>query len=79
MEQLQHEEIQRSLGRIEGKLDGLNKRIDVSNGRLIKHEQDLNKLKTGQTILKTKAAIFAAGGALIVLIVFEYVKFQFGQ
>ena len=79
MEQLQHEEIQHSLGRIEGKLDGLNKRIDVSNGRLIKHEQDLNKLKTGQTILKTKAAIFAAGGALIVLIVFEYVKFQFGQ
>ena len=70
MEELQHNEIQRSLGRIEGKLDGIKDSVD-------QHSKDIQKLQTGQTNLKIKLGGLAGGASLVVLVAFEWVKSQF--
>ena len=60
--------IQRSLGRIEGKIDGINQRLDKMNGTLKSHDEKIDDLEgfvneiKGQEKQITKIA--SIGGAI---------------
>ena len=76
MEQPQHNEIQRSLGRIEGPQAEIIKRLDKINGRLDNHSKNIAELKTGQTVLKTKATIFGGIAGVVIISVWEFIRSQ---
>ena len=78
MEQSQHEEIQRSLGRIEGHQSEIIKRLDKINGRLEDHAEQIGKLKTWQTTIKTQVGILAAGASLGIAFVFKFINDRWG-
>ena len=61
--------IERSLGIIEGKIDGINKRLDTSNGRIQKGEDRLNCIETEQDKMKgsTRTALWVWGTVLTLI------------
>jgi len=84
MEQPQHEQIMNALldikgdvGEIKGEVKGIKDHMAVSNDRLNDHSKRISDLKTGQTVLKTKAGFFAGGASLLVIVAFEWIKSQF--
>lgn len=71
-EELLHNEIMRAIGNLEGKIDGINQRLDVSNGRLSKHDEKIQSLEISRGELKGGSKIFmmfvGAVGALIMFV-----------
>jgi hypothetical protein len=59
------DEIIRSLGRIEGILQGMEQRSDANDKRVLAVEKEVELLKKFQYELKGKAAITGAGAGLI--------------
>ena len=54
-----------SLGNIEGKLDGVNQRLDTINGRLNAHDEKIDEIEIWRANLKGMIAILTTiGGAL---------------
>ena len=72
----QHNEIQRSLGRIEGKLGEMNNHLVRINGRLDIHSKSISELKTGQTVLKTKATVFGGIAGVVIVSAWEFIRSQ---
>jgi hypothetical protein len=70
--------LERSLGRVEGKIEegfkGIYQRLDVMNGRLNGHDTKIDVLETDITTIKTKATIFGAGAGFSVMILWEFIK-----
>ena len=85
MEQPQHEQIMNALleikgdvGEIKGQVKGINNRLDIANGSIVQHTKEIGKLKTGQTTLKTQAAMLGAFASVIIVGVIEYIKRNWG-
>ena len=78
MEQSQHNEIQRSLGRIEGHQAEIIKRLDKMNGKIIDHDVKLDKLKTAQTTTKVQLGMIATGASLVIAFIFKFVNDRWG-
>lgn len=72
------DDIQRSLGRIEGKVDGINQRLDKVNGTLKDHSDKINLLETFRDNLQGRMTIIGAIagflGALITTIINRFIK-----
>lgn len=65
MEQQVHNEIMRSLGRIEGKIEGILEQATKTNGRVTKLEENVTSLKVTDGITTTKVTLIGAlGGAI---------------
>ena len=77
MEPLPHEEIQRSLGRIEGGVQGIKEELKQLNGRVLKQGEDIVTLQVQQVSLKTKIAILGASIAFSVSMLWDFIKSQF--
>jgi predicted nuclease with TOPRIM domain len=58
-------EIMRSLGKIEGKVDGINQRLDVSNGRTAKLEAKVDVLEAFVNNLKGRMFMWSAFAGLL--------------
>ena len=54
-----HSEIMRALGNLEGKVDGINQRLDVVNGRLNSHAKSIGNFKLFQNTVQTRTGIIA--------------------
>lgn len=68
-----HGEILRSLGRIEGKIEGILEQATKTNGRVTRLEESVTTLKVDDGVTTTKVSIIgavmgAAGGYLISLL-----------
>ena len=66
--------IERSLGRIEGKLDGITTRLDRLNGRVDTHETTIDKIDRKIAVIQTKAATFGTIAGAIVVLGWEYIR-----
>jgi len=68
-----HEQIMLMLGEIRGDVKGIHQRLDISNGRLSKHDVSLNELKSyqdrqiGQT--KLLSVVWGAASAICVSLI----------
>ena len=69
-----HGEIQRALGRIEGKCDAIKDRLDKLNGSVKDHDKRLDVIDKEQAIIKTKAGMVAGGISMVFVVAYEYVK-----
>lgn len=69
-----HDEIQRSLGRIEGKLDGALLHLEKINGRLDKHGSRLDLFDANMTEVKTKATIYGGIAGTAVMVAWQFIK-----
>jgi hypothetical protein len=62
--------ITRLLGKLEGKVDGINQRLDRMNGSIIRHEDRINSNEHNIDIITGKAtilgAVFGFIGAVII-------------
>jgi len=62
-------EIERALGRIEGKLDEISKKIDRINGMVRNHEQRISRVEGGiSTLYKFIALLLSAIPILLYII-----------
>ena len=72
------DDIQRSLGRIEGGIQAINNRLDKINGTLAEHEDKLNAFETFKDNLKGQMTIFGAitgfVGAIITMIINRFIS-----
>lgn len=60
-----HNEILRSLGRIEGKVEGILEQATKTNGRVTKLEEGVTTLKVQEGVTTTKITLIGAiGGAI---------------
>lgn len=60
-----HDDIMRSLGRLEGKIDGILEQATKTNGRVTKLEADVTALKVTEGVTTTKLSIIGiVAGAL---------------
>ena len=65
--------IERSIGRLEGKVDGINSRLDKANGSLINHDKRINKVEDGAANISGKATVIGAiAGFLVSVVVVTY-------
>ena len=74
-----HEQVILMLGEIRGDVKGIHQRLDVSNGRLLKHDQALQELKTYQDTQSGQTKILASiwgciSAAAVSLIVYFITK-----
>lgn len=53
-EEQEHNSLERSIGRIEGKIDGILERLDIINGRIGDGEKRLGKLEQFKGLLEGK-------------------------
>lgn len=77
MEQSILQEIQRSIGRLEGKIDGVNNRLDKVNGSIGNHQGRLNNLETFCDSMKGKivaSALIISGAVAVVGLLLQYYK-----
>ena len=67
-----------SVGRLEGKVDGINARLDRTNGSIAKHDEKIDCLEANDNQLKGKMAIFGTIfgliGGIIMAIVGRFIK-----
>lgn len=54
-----HNDIMRVLGNLEGKVDGINERLDKVNGRLGKHDEAIATLTASDNYRKGQATLTA--------------------
>lgn len=62
-----HTDLERSLGRVEGKLDLIIDRLDKMNGTLGRHDQEINSIKT-------RVAIIVVSLSAAINIAWEFLK-----
>ena len=74
----QHNEIQRSLGRIEGHQEEIIERLNKINGKIIDHDIKIDKLKTAQTTTKVQLGMIATGASLVIAFIFKFVNDRWG-
>ena len=74
-----HNEIMRSLGRIEGEVKGINQRLDVINGTLKDYDKRINIAENEVTSIKAKAAMLGALLGAGVSAFWSYVKDRFSR
>ena len=72
------EDIQRSLGNLEGTINegfkSIVQRLDTMNGSLKTHETQIDSLKIDQAVLKTKAGFISGGISLAIMVAWEFFK-----
>lgn len=73
----ENNEMQRCLGRIEGKLEGMIVRLERINGRLDKHGNKIDQIENETTTLKAKASVFGAGASMGIVVLWEIIKNKF--
>lgn len=61
----QYGQLMQAVGELKGKVDGVNQRLDVSNGRLSKHDQKIEALGKFQDNLAGKIAIIGIGASAL--------------
>jgi len=61
-----HNEIMRAIGNLEGKIDGINFRLDTLNGRVGKHDDKINIIESNQQYRRGQIVIIGAivGGVI---------------
>ena len=65
-----HNQIMLTLGKLDGKLDGVLDRLDISNGRIEKNEDRLSRVEAWQNNMKGRVTIISTGvGILVTFIV----------
>lgn len=64
MTQEAYQEIIRAIGNLEGKIDGINRRLDITNGRIAKSEDNIANLKTSEAVSNNKFNFIGAIGSL---------------
>lgn len=64
----------RAVGRIEGGIDGINKRLDFVNGRLNKSEDNINDLQSFNDNLKGKITAWSVLGGAAITGIWEFFK-----
>lgn len=75
MSENEHSQIMRALGNLEGKIDGINQRLDVVNGRLNSHAKSIEGLKLFQNTVQTRTGIIATIlGTVASLLVSVFIK-----
>jgi hypothetical protein len=72
-----HEELMYKLGKIEGGIDGINKRLDVANGRLTEHGKQIDHLEDFTATLKGKIAIISGFIALTTSLLTVWIRKTF--
>lgn len=60
-----HNQIMRALGNLEGKVDGINNRLDVLNGRVAKHDERLGNLDISDSKQNIKLGIIGTVAGLV--------------
>lgn len=69
----QHSEIMRAIGNLEGKVDGINKRLDAQNGRVGKSEERILVLEKESAAEKARVGIVSAIGGGAATLLFKWV------
>ena len=65
-----HNQVMLTLGKLDGKLDGVLDRLDISNGRIEKNEDRLSRVEAWQNNIKGRVTIISTGvGILVTFIV----------
>ena len=81
MENKKIEGIEITVARIEEKVDGINRRLDASNGRLLKHDESLSVLdrrgRKNSTFINILWAITGAIGLAVLGIASAFVSKRF--
>lgn len=71
------QEIQRSLGRIEGGQSEMLRRFDDLDRKVIAHDVRLDKIEQFNAAQKARLGIFGGGVAIIVSIAWDFIKSKF--
>lgn len=83
MEDNQQFDIERSLGRIEGTLNGMEKHLERLNGKTDKNTARISKVENKMAFNKGKAAKIGAsagiGGGAGIMLLWEIVKSKIGM
>lgn len=66
--------ISQDIGRLEGKVDGINKRLDISNGRIAKNEEKINALESFKDNLQGRIVVVVAIVGLVVSFIGSFAK-----
>ena len=69
------QDITRAIGRLEGKVDGINNRLDRINGSLGNHDDRINDLESSCSSIKGQASILGILGGIIVSAIVASIKF----
>ena len=77
MDQNAHNEIMRAIGRLEGKVDGINQRLDSTNGSIKTHDDKIRSLEIDVASIKTTASILGGAAGLLITIIWSYIKDKF--
>ncbi|HEC66104.1 MAG TPA: hypothetical protein ENI23_12495 [bacterium] len=67
-------DIERALGRLEGKMDSMIASLNRINGTITTHEGKIDKIERKIAIIQTKAAAFGTGAGAIIILSWEYIK-----
>lgn len=60
-----HLEIMQAIGILQGTANGINTRLDILNGRVTKHDEQIANLRIEGAVGKTKIGIIGALGGLL--------------
>mgnify|MGYP001596289113 CR=1 FL=1 len=67
-----------SVGRLEGKVDGINARLDRTNGSIAKHAEKIDMIEADANQLKGKIAvwgiIFGLIGSTVVVVINKFIR-----
>ena len=66
--------IERSLGRVEGSLNAIEKHLEAINGQIINHAKLLNKTENDLIEIKTKATIYGSMAGIGIIAIWEFFK-----
>ena len=61
-----HSEIMNMLGRIDGRLEGIENRLDVSNGRLAEHDKQITRHEAWQNNMKGKLSVLGLAWGVVI-------------
>jgi len=67
--------IERALGRLEGKVDGMNQRLDKINGNLESHAKKIDRLENQVAVIKGKSTMLGAIAGFLVSVIAAMVAF----
>lgn len=71
------QEIQRSLGRIEGGQSEMLRRFDSVEKRLTDHGERIDKIEQQNSAQKAKMGIIGGGVAIVISIAWDFIKSKF--
>lgn len=62
-------DIKESIGTLDGKVDGINKRLDKTNGTIARHEIRLNQVEAKTDIMNGEIKGIAILGSIVTIII----------